>query len=149
MYPISLIEEHKFTVRIILAKPQREMSERMKKGSERKLLTDCVSEAKLKMRNVHYMPVKVKGSHLLAAAVKMSTSPTLRVKREGMKREKKCCCCVCVCVRMRVFAHAHMCMCVCVLCAHLCVCVHTHTDINVTILSSSSDKGRNVNGAAL
>lgn len=55
-----------------------------KKGSKRKQLTDSVSEAKLKMKNVHYMPVKVKGSHLLAAAVKMSTSPSLRAKRGEM-----------------------------------------------------------------
>lgn len=33
-----------------------------KKGSKRKELSDWVSEAKLKMKNVHYVPVKVKGS---------------------------------------------------------------------------------------
>lgn len=36
------------------------------------------------MKNVHYMPVKVKGSRLLAAAaVKMSTSPSPRGERRG------------------------------------------------------------------
>lgn len=83
MYPISLkgaqiyCEDHP-------GKTTEGNVRKGKKGSKRKQLTDSVSEAKLKMKNVHYMPVKVKGSHLLAAAVKMSTSPSPRAKRGEM-----------------------------------------------------------------
>lgn len=83
MYPISLkgaqiyCEDHP-------GKTTEGNVRKGKKGSKRKQLTDSVSEAKLKMKNVHYMPVKVKGSHLLADAVKMSTSPSPRAKRGEM-----------------------------------------------------------------